>query len=222
MDEIAFRSLPANQTTLGFPRKPGLWAHMIALVRFSGPIQDLNRRIARGDTDDTELDKAVEDLGKQLEAWNKSLPAETQMTVQNLDNQQQEGLGGLFIALHLSYNHYSTLLYFRFLEKQQASSPTYHTYINRCKQHASSFSSLLRLSRQMKDCEVEYPTIGHMTSVSSSVLVHTLLFGNADEIQRARRELNANFDALVNLQQRWPATTAMVTRDPSILELDSR
>ncbi|EMR62013.1 putative nadh dehydrogenase protein [Eutypa lata UCREL1] len=210
MDEITFRSLLPGQETTETSRRPGLWAHMITLVRLFGPIQDLNRRIAKGNSDSAELDQAVEHLGQQLIAWNETLPADSQMTVQNLHNQQQNGLGGPFIALHLSYHHYSTLLYFRFLEDCQAESSAHHTYIARCKRHASSFSDLLRLSRQIKGCGTNYPTIGHMIIVSSSVLLHTLLFADLDRLQEARRELNANFEALVEMQKCWSATSAMV------------
>ncbi|CAJ0555015.1 Ff.00g135280.m01.CDS01 [Fusarium sp. VM40] len=209
MDEITFHSLLPNHETPLAQWKPGLWAHMVRLVRFFGPIQDLNRRIAKGDTDILKLDKAVESLSQQLDAWSEMLPCTAQMTVQNLYYQQQNGLGGPFVTLHLTYHYYSTLLYFRFLESQNAPSST--QYITRCKHHASSFSSLLHLSHQVKGCGVDYSCIGHMTAVSSSVLVHTLLFGESQELQKARRELNTNFEALMELLKRWPVTEAMVT-----------
>jgi hypothetical protein len=213
MDEITFHSLLPNHKTPLAQWKPGLWAHMVRLVRFFGPIQDLNRRIAKGDTDIPKLDKAVESLSQLLEAWSEMLPCTAQMTVQNLYYQQQNDLGGPFVTLHLTYHYYSTLLYFRFLESQNAPSSTYSTYITRCKHHASSFSSLLHLSHQVKGCGVDYSCIGHMTAVSSSVLVHTLLFGESQELEKARRELNTNFEALMELLNRWPATEAMVTTD---------
>ncbi|KAH6652251.1 hypothetical protein BKA67DRAFT_661010 [Truncatella angustata] len=212
MDEITFRLLRPDRMALSAAWKPGLWAHMVTLVRLAGPVHDLNRRTATGDTDNARLDKTVEQLGQQLESWLESLPSDVQMTVQNLNAQQQTGLGGLFISLHLGYHHYSTLLYFRFLESQQASIEVYRTYIKKCKYHAASFSSLLHLSRQMKNCGINYPTIGHMTAVASSVLVHTLLFGNMEETEKARRELNNNFEALIELRQHWPAAYAMIHR----------
>jgi hypothetical protein len=211
MDEMAFRHLTPDQEPPTAPWKPGLWAYMVTLVRLFGPIQDLNRCSIKSDTDNVELDAAVDRLGHQLKAWSEKLPPHVQMTVQNLNSHQQNGLGGLFIALHLAYHHYSTLLYFRFLESQQITKPLYRSYITRCKDHASAFSSLLHLSRQMKGCEASYPTVGHMTAVSSSVLVHTLLFGDLEEIKKARQKLNANFEALVELRQFWPATAAVVS-----------
>ncbi|RAH44902.1 putative C6 transcription factor [Aspergillus brunneoviolaceus CBS 621.78] len=238
IDEITFQSLPpdtSNDSEAPPPTvhleptilKLGLWAHMVSLVRFFGPIQDLNRQAARGCTDTVELDQEVQDLGGQLEAWNKMLLAETQMTVPNLHSHQQSGRGGLFIALHLAYHHYSTLLYFRFLEDDQTHTQSHHrtqapsskpsshnsrTYIRRCKHHASSFSNLLHLARQIKGCENNYPTIGHMTTVSSSVLLHTLLLGDPTELEGARAALNANFEVLIEQQQFWPNTKAMINR----------
>lgn len=211
LDELTFRSLAPEQSSLDTPRKPGLWAYMITLVRLFGPIQDLNRRAANSESETAELDKAVKDLGQQLEGWSENLPVDIQFTVQNLHSYQHNSLGGLFIALHLAYHHYSSLLYFRFLEASQGSSSPRNLYVSRCKHHASSFSGLLQLSRQLNGCEVLYPTVGQMITVSSAVLLHTMLFGESEELPRARRELSANFEALVELQQYWPATTAMVS-----------
>ncbi|OJJ55010.1 hypothetical protein ASPSYDRAFT_158711 [Aspergillus sydowii CBS 593.65] len=212
LDELTFRSLAPEQSSLDTPRKPGLWAYMITLVRLFGPIQDLNRRAANSESETAELDKAVKDLGQQLEGWSENLPLDIQFTVQNLHSYQHNSLGGLFIALHLAYHHYSSLLYFRFLEASQGSSSPRNLYVSRCKHHASSFSGLLQLSRQLNGCEVLYPTVGQMITVSSAVLLHTMLFGESEELPRARRELSANFEALVELQQYWPATTAMINR----------
>lgn len=212
MDDMAFRLLRHDRMTVPAIWKPGLWAHRVTLIRLAGPIHDRNRRIARGNTDNARLDKSVEQLGQELESWLESLPNDVQMTVQNLNAQQQIGLGGLFISLYLAYHHHATLLYFHFLESQHASIDAYRIYITKCKYHASSFSSLLRLSRQMKNCEIDYPSIGYMTAVISSVLVHTLLFGEVEEIEKARQELSTNFEALIELQQHWPAAQAMVCR----------
>ncbi|KAL4904754.1 hypothetical protein BDW74DRAFT_167995 [Aspergillus multicolor] len=228
MDEIVFQSLQLgqndDQATLQVQAlgtwKPGLWAHIVTLARHSDPIQELNRQYAKGCTDIAALNETVGHMAHQLEAWSEALPADVQMSVQNLQAQQQRGLGGPFVSLHLMYHHYSTLLYFRFLEDQDrqkvsssASGARTNAYIARCKHHALSFSSLLSLSRQLKGCKTNCPTIGHMVTVSSSVLVHTLLLGNdASELDGARRALNANFEVLVDLYQIWPATEAMINR----------
>ncbi|KAM5345157.1 hypothetical protein ACJ41O_011019 [Fusarium nematophilum] len=210
MDESTFDSLTHDHVALDHHagQPGGLFAQMVMLVHEFGPIQDFNRTIAKGG-DAAELHQEVEQIERQLESWREMLPADMQMTVQNLHSQQQDGRGGPFVALHLAYHHFSTLLYFHFLEQQQ---PEACDYVSRCKSHASSFSSLLHLSRQMKGCEPNYPIIGHMTTVSSSVLLHTLLFGDLQELPKARRDLNMNFEALLELQRYWPATEAMINR----------
>ncbi|KAK2615996.1 hypothetical protein N8I77_002716 [Diaporthe amygdali] len=219
MDELAFASLNPDQARLEIPRKPGLWAHTVTLVQLSGPVMQLNRRISERPVAPEELDITVRRIEEQLRGWLDSLPADTQMTVPNLHRHQQDGLGGLFVALHLTFHYYSILLYFSFLEEGQGEAPTSSStgggdcpYIDRCKHQASSFGGILHLSRQLDGCLVSYPGFSHMITVSSAVLLHTLLLGDAGEIRDARRNLNANFEALVELQQPWPATTAVIGR----------
>ncbi|KAF4991867.1 hypothetical protein FDECE_13894 [Fusarium decemcellulare] len=212
MDETIFQSLPFDQETLTMSWKPGLWAHMISLVQHFGPIQDLNRRSAQGGVDDDELDGEVAYLARQLELWEKMLPSDSKMTDENFHLHQDKGTGGAFVALHLGYHHYSTLLYFRFLEDQRSSTDLRKNCASLCKHHASAYSALLRRARETTRCEAVYPTVGHMAVVSSSVLLHTLLFGHEDEIQTARHKLNANFEALLELKQYWPSMESMIQR----------
>lgn len=225
MDELAFASLVPDQDSLEPPRKLGLWARMVTLVQLSGPVMELNRRIAeRPSGAPEELDATVRRIEQQLQVWLDSLPFETQMTVPNLYRHQQDGLGGLFVALHLTFHYYSILLYFSFLEGRQGNAPPSSSagdkgcpYVDRCKHHASSFGGILHLSRQLDGCLISYPGFSHMITVSSAVLLHTLLLGDAGEIRDARRNLNANFEALVELQQPWPATTAVVRQTELVL-----
>ncbi|KFA56570.1 hypothetical protein S40293_01117 [Stachybotrys chartarum IBT 40293] len=210
MDESVFHALQPGQKILGSPWQPGLWAHFISLGRLSRPIQDVTRRAASGQTSLDQLDQEVEQLAQQLEHWSENLPSRHHMTMENMYEQQEKGVGGLFVTLHLAYHHHAMLLYFRFLENHQTESTVYRTYIARCKTHASSFSALLRRSRQLKGCEANYPLVGHTTTVCSSVLLHTLLFGEVHELQLVREELNANFEALIELSRYWPGTSVMV------------
>ncbi|KAJ3533831.1 hypothetical protein NM208_g7808 [Fusarium decemcellulare] len=212
MDETIFQSLSLDQENLATSWKPGLWAHMISLVQHFGPIQDLNRRSAQGGVDDDELDGEVAYIARQLELWEKMLPSDSKMTDENFHLHQDKGTGGAFVALHLGYHHYSTLLYFRFLEDQRSSTDLRKNCASLCKHHASAYSALLRRARETTRCEAVYPTVGHMAVVSSSVLLHTLLFGHEDEIQTARHKLNANFEALLELKQYWPSMESMIQR----------
>jgi hypothetical protein len=212
MDEAVFESLSPDVTELDIPWRPGLWAHMISLVKLFGPIQDLNRRAIRGNTNAEELHGGVVSLSQQLENWEWALPADTKMGHENFERYCQRGMGGPFMALHLGYHHYATLLYFRFLEHPTlAAAPTTDTYYQRCKFHASSYSDLLKLASETEGCHVIYPTVGHMAVVSSSVLLHTLLLGDEEDLPNARDRLNSNFQAIMGLSQYWPNTNHMVS-----------
>lgn len=215
MDELGFASLVPDQIELNAPRKLGLWARMVTLVQLSNPIMELNRRIAERNIDSNDLKTTVQRIEGQLQDWLDSLTLDTRMTVPNLDRQHQNGLGGLFVALHLTFHYCSTLLCFSFLEAQANIPPSTvgcdtSPYADLCKHHASSFSGLLHLSRQLEGCQISYPGFSHMITISSAVLLHTLLLQDEGEIREARRNLNANFEALVELQGPWPATTAVV------------
>ncbi|KAI3391084.1 hypothetical protein diail_7962 [Diaporthe ilicicola] len=212
MDEIMFESLTADETKLNRPWEPGLWAHKISLVRLFGPIQDLNHRSVYGNVSSEELESTVASLSSLLEGWQSTIPHNVRMNAENLQRHIQAGHGGAFVALHLGYHHYATLLYFRFLEPAAvASSPLSALYRTKCKSHASSYSELLKLARHNDNCEVIYPTVGHMSVVSSSVLLHTLLFSEAENLQDARNSLNANFEAILELRRYWPNTGPMVS-----------
>ena len=212
INDRSFMSLRSDDTTsLNGLQEHGIWAQGVTLVQLFGPIHDLNRLIANGEADLSSLEREVEHLAQDLQDWEDNLPIDAQMNQENLRRQQEYGLGGVLISTHLAYHHFSTLLYFPFLELQQPINKTHAAYIARCKAHASAFSSLLRQSRQMKGCDVVYPNVGHMTTVSSTVLIHTLVFGELHEVELVRQGLHSNFEALVELSQYWQSTSAMVS-----------
>lgn len=210
MDETTFHSLPVGQITLDSPWRPGLWAHMITLVDLFGPIQDLNRHIVQENLDDAEIDRCAYELSCRLDAWEDMLPVDTKFNTENLDQHKSRGTGGPFAALHLGFHHYSTLLYFQYLESKGDSTTTTSAFAERCKHHASAYSALLKFSRENDGFQAVYPTVGHMAIVSSSVLLYTLLFGDETQIPSARNSLNANFEALIELEEYWPALKSMV------------
>ncbi|KIW52211.1 hypothetical protein PV05_07872 [Exophiala xenobiotica] len=179
INDRTFMSLHSEQLAIVDPLDHGIWAQMITLVPLFGPIHNINRLAANGETHTINLDQQVEQLAGNLEDWKQKLPIDAQMNHENLRRQQKRGLGGLLISIHLAYHHYATLLYFRYLEVQLPRSASDRTYITR---------------------------------FSSSVLVHTLLFGDLDQLETASRELNTNFEALMELSQYWPAISAMIER----------
>jgi hypothetical protein len=210
MDEKIFQVLSIDQYTLSTRSKPGLWAYMITLVELFGPIQDLNRRIVQEDLTDDEINRCAYGLSQKLDLWEEMLPADIKLNEKNLVEHKSKNNGGPFVAHHFGYHHYSTLLYFQYLENRDNSTATTRVFAERCKHHASSYSALLKFSREHDGFEAVYPTVGHMAIVSSSVLLHTLLFGDEAKIPGARNSLNANFEALIELEQYWPSLESMV------------
>jgi hypothetical protein len=206
VDEYVFQNLTSEQQQDNpSPLRLGLWAYMITLVEIFGPVQDLNRRLIEENDRDEDSDRSVQELSKQLDLWQESLFPHLRLNERNLENHKEKGLGGGFVALHLGYHHYATLLYFQYLDPQRTSTVMHKSYVNHCKFHASAYSALLKMSRDKKDCEAVYATVGHMTLVSSSVLLYTLLFGDEKELPAARENLSFNFEALVELKRCWPS-----------------
>ncbi|KAJ6024677.1 hypothetical protein N7540_005474 [Penicillium herquei] len=213
LDEGAFCALTPHQpaSVLESCGDPGLWAHMVTLVEFFAPIQKLNRRIVQDkDLQQSQIEQDTSRLAQQLEDWQDRLPANACMSEINLLSHAGRGTGGPFLALHLGFHHYATLLYYQYLDTQFTPTTQSFLFAARCKYHARSYSSLLARGRQQTRCEAVYPTVGQMTIVSSSVLLHTLLFGTQDELLQSRHCLQTNFEALLDLAQYWPFVEIMV------------
>jgi hypothetical protein len=214
MDERIFQELrPDSPNPELCNRQPGLWAQMITLVKIYGSIQDLNRQIVEKDErDEISIELASQELAERLAIYDHELPEIFRYTPKNLEAHVKQLRGSSFIALHLGYHHYSTLLYYQYLDHQRPVTSLSQIYKDRCKYHASAFSSIIQDSRNTVGAEALYNIVGHMTVVSSSVLVHTLLFGQDPELPTARDRLQGNFEFLVQLRRYWPSLELMVRR----------
>ncbi|KUL90808.1 hypothetical protein ZTR_00617 [Talaromyces verruculosus] len=190
----------------------GLWGYMVMLARIFGHIQNLHKSLADGALNDMEAEQRTRNLAHELERYIDLLPLEIHFSVENLKNHAALGLGRAFVALHLGYHHYATLLYFPYLDHQQRETPNRAMYSSRCKHHAVQFSDILRLSHEVEDCEALYFIVGHMTVVSSAALIHTLLFGQQEELPQTRSRLCDNFAILLKLREYWPAVELMIER----------
>ncbi|KAL3447297.1 hypothetical protein BJX65DRAFT_318193 [Aspergillus insuetus] len=215
LEERLFYSLMPEQLSIPLQshRNPGLWAHMITLVELFGPIQDLNRSVVNGgEPTNDKIADVTECLSQKIDSWQNELPTHMKFTESNIIEHTRHGNGGAFFALHLGFHHYATLLYYQYLDTQFPSASRTEQFAASCKYHALRYSKLLSLGRQQSGCETVYPTVGHMTTVSSSVLLQTLLFGTEDELAQSRRCLHANFEALLELEQYWPGVRSMINR----------
>jgi hypothetical protein len=194
-------------------RSPGLWAHMATLIELFSPIQELNRRAVNGDGEGLHPDQIEKDtyhLARLLDNWEMGLPHDVQLTESNLVEHSKHGTGGIFMGLHLGFHHYATLLFYQYLDTREAMTRGARQFASRCIHHALSYSTWLARGRQQSGCEAVYPTVAHMAIVSSSVLLHNLLFGAEHELPQSRHCLEANFEALLELEQYWPIVKTMV------------
>lgn len=213
MDELEFASLRpgtfSEETDL--PR-PGLWGHMVQLAAVFTMVQDLHRARVHGHKSHQEAEKGTHELASDLDNWRLSLSSGLRPTVENMRKHAQNGLGSVFVALHMGFYHYANLLYFPFLDLQLERTPTQVLFSQRCRQYAAEFSDFLALSNEIEGCEAVYFIVAHMTAVSSAALLHVLLFGQEAELPATRERLEANFKTLVRLRGYWPAVEQLMER----------
>ncbi|KAL4874082.1 hypothetical protein BDV12DRAFT_191945 [Aspergillus spectabilis] len=214
MSELLFWGLkPGGQTAETTAQESlGLWGYMVILARVFGKIHELHRELANGHLVDTKAEECTHVFALELEEIARNLPSDVKLTRDNLERHATQGLGATYVALHLGYHHYSTLLYFHYLDSTLTQVPNQVLYAARCKYHAAAFSDLLSSSNEVPGYEAVYFIVAHMTVISSSALLHTLLFGEPDEIPDARRRLSSNFQVLLKLKQYWPDVNTMITR----------
>ncbi|KAH6643511.1 NADH dehydrogenase [Boeremia exigua] len=211
MDELAFQRLGTSDQARDGGRSTGIWAYQATLASTFALIQDTNYILVANKIDHLAVGQ-IELVAQRLLDWHGSLPDNMVMSNSNLDTYRKIGHGGTFIALHFGYHYYSTVLYFQFLNPSHQEIKEAGTYASRAKHHALAFSRLLHTARTCGDCHVVYLTVAQLTIVSSSVLLHSLLFGNDPEIEEARAQLTMNFEALEELAMYWPCVQRMKER----------
>ncbi|KAH7142664.1 NADH dehydrogenase [Dactylonectria estremocensis] len=215
MDETVFHGLDARLCQTGWPSRPdpGLWAYMATLAQIFAAIQDINKGLTQKDrVDQADIDEIVVGLAARLKAWVEDLPTDVQYNETNLLFHRERGVGGAFAALHMGFFHYSTLLYYLYLDGQRATTAMTQNFSDQCKIMAVSQSNLLRRARTLGNCELLFPGVGHAAVVSSSVLLHTYLRGGEDEVAIAKDGLDSNFQVLKELRQYWPSIEMVVRR----------
>lgn len=214
MEERLFADMDPDEPLMGSNepcKSPGLWAHMATLLEVFSPIQELNWRAANSEgLHPDQIEEDTYQLAQLLDNWEMSLPPDVQLTESSLIEHSKQGTGGIFMGLHLGFHHYATLLFYQYLDKRSTMTMRAQQFATRCKHHALSYSTWLARGRRQSGCEAVYPTIAHMAIVSSSVLLHTLLFGEEDELAQSRQCLEANFQALLELEEYWPIVKTMV------------
>ncbi|KAL5347498.1 hypothetical protein ACLOAV_007810 [Pseudogymnoascus australis] len=214
MDEEIFLSMrPGDPDVPACEWKPGFWGYNVKMATIYSRISDLTKRIVKSTVWDEEtIEEAVRESAVELTAFEESLPITMRYSLSNLTLQVERGLGRNFIALHLGFNHYATLLYYQYLDRNRPPTANGAAYAQRCKHHATLFSEILQASRNHGGAEALYNIVGHVTVVSSSVLLHSFLFGDPNEADDIRQRLESNFESLVQLRRYWPSVELMINR----------
>ena len=204
MEESLFFGLSADSSSFN-SSSSSIWAEMVHLAHIWAEIHDLNKAAVGGSMEPEPLRHAVETLSNKLNSWSSSLQPHLKATKENLERYSLLGLGSALAALHLGYHYYNEVLFYQLLaENVEQSSESTALYRENCKAHASQFCDLLYTCNMTPGCECFYIMVGHMLVVSSTVYIHTLLFGTVEEqIIIARKRLEQNFEILTQLQSYW-------------------
>ncbi|KAH7240657.1 hypothetical protein NW759_013052 [Fusarium solani] len=207
IDEYVFHRLDGDPADSDLVRQasPGLWAYNIMLAEQFGPIHDLNKQLVQDELTDDFVEQRVAVLAENLRLWQAGLPDDKRMSDENVHCHARKGLGGPFMALHTGFHHYSTLLFFQFLDIDRPKTNKSKEYAELCKQHAASQSRLIKLSREIPDCEIIYGGVGYGAVISSAVLLHMLMFGDGHDAAEIRAMLQSNFEAITELERYWPS-----------------
>lgn len=204
MEESFFSRLSTASSSLDSSAS-SIWAEMVHLSHIWAEIHDLNKATIGGSIPPERLYHAVEILSNKLKNWSASLQPHLQATTENMKRYSSLGLGSALVALHLGFHYYNEVLFYQFLaENSHKSSLSIALYRENCKSHASKFCDLLYTSNTIPGCECYYIMVGHMLVVTSTIYIHTLLFGTVEEqIIIARKRLEQNFKILTQLQSYW-------------------
>lgn len=212
MDEATFASMRSGEPDVSDAAwKPGLWAHMVKLVDIYAKIQELHRQLVYTDEcDETDMDESVGRLEAELISFESGLDLELSFSEENLALFVRRGLGSVFVAFHLGYHHYYTLVFYQYLDQRRPRTKNGRRYARECKRHASIICDVLKASREIPGAKALYNIVGHVTIVSSSVLLHTYLFSESCDLDDSRGRLESNLATLVELRGYWSSVELMV------------
>jgi len=213
MAEEDFESLSTGRNSRLEPsQRLGIWACMCKLTPALQKIRTLHEGLVRGQVDAQKAETLVLETARELDYFASTLPAHLQLTAENLQLYSQRSTGQTFVAMHLAFFHYSTLLYFHYLDRPRPPPALDEVFAARCKNYATAFSELIQTSMELQGCEAMYAIVGHLTCVSSSVLLYMLLFGDEEaQTAHARHRLKVNFEKILQLSKLWPGMESIVS-----------
>ena len=123
-------------------------------------IAQLNRQLADNMLSPHETHAATEALALRLDEWQQQLPESLTNTPENLFAQSASGSGGIFVALHIGFYHFSQLLYFYYLHQSVSNYPAVESgvFAGRCRESSTAFCELLYAAQALPGAEVYVST----------------------------------------------------------------
>lgn len=194
-------------------------AQMIRLNILLYDIVLLNARVVTEPAQEASGQEMTQKLVGALDDWARNLHSQLQYSEENVAFWVREGLGAMFITLHINHNHAGQLLFYQHLHsvrdhgQSALVNSTAQEFARRCKQHATNLCDLIFHAKQHPDTVVIYPLAGHILCLASTVQIHTLLFSpEDDEIRLAKTRLERNFELISSMNEYWPMNHMSIGR----------
>lgn len=212
MDEAIFSSALIGEDYDSLAEKSSLKsqssliAEMVKLNTILHEINEYNKKVVV-QNNGIPIEDEVDSLSRKLDEWEGSIPHCMLDTPENLSYWASQGLGRIFIAVHFGHYHFGQLICYQFLHEDcHSSSPDRaHFYAAKCKNYAARLCQLTYAAYSTPGCDILYNMVGHVLVISSTVQIHTLLFGEDEaQIQIAKSRLEKNYELLTKLRQYWP------------------
>ncbi|KAK6525956.1 hypothetical protein TWF281_010998 [Arthrobotrys megalospora] len=214
LEEITFLDLqPGEKDLTDAAWRAGIWSHMVGMIELYKEIQDLLRYlVATTQWDEDFIESTVHGLAVRLLAFEERLGPELDFSPENVARHARRGTGRLFTGFHLGYQYYCMVLFYQYLDKSRPSTRNGAAYADRCTLHARRFCDILRTAREWPEAEAMHNINAHITIVSSSVLLHNYMFGDASELADTKARLESNLEFMVKLRRYWPSVELMINR----------
>jgi hypothetical protein len=151
----------------------------------------------------------IDEISMDLQRWQIKLPPNFKFSEQNIYIQSGLSYGAIFLGTHLSYHYNYVVLLYQFLSY---SDPNSRRYAEQLEYHASKISEIIRWSNRVPNCKLLYSVVAHILVISSSVHLHTLLYGDGNAAKLAKDDLDTNFEHIMTLRRLWPAVDVSAAR----------
>ncbi|UKZ74776.1 hypothetical protein TrVFT333_002446 [Trichoderma virens FT-333] len=215
-DESPFQECTLSDFPLAIAPLGSFAAYSVILNQIFPKIDQANAQSVSDKVSQIDLIQVVEEASHDLDRWASALPSNMVSTPQNLSYWVENGLGNVFVILHMNYHHLCQLLFYQFLHgstNQKNHVQLTSHYAQKCRQHATQLCDLIQLASQTPGAELLNSFVGHVLTIASTIQLHVLLFSEDDgETRNARRLLERNFELLMNLKMYWPCVDLSFSR----------